>query len=813
MPRQFNEIPADELRRTIDAETLSFDDTSTLEAPEERILGQARASSAIAFGVGMRQSGYNIFVAGPPNAGLTHIAQVYLQEQARQDPTPPDWCYVHNFKEPDRPRALQLSAGKGVLLKKDMNEFVRGFGERILQVFQSEEYAARKNALKKAFEQQRRDLLDRLGKDARAEGFFLQVSQAGMILIPAHESGRPMTQEEIAELTDAQKESLRQKSESLHDEMKSVVKAIRRAEGQYEAESRHVDGDAARSLLDRLLAALFEKYEEEKAVVDFLHLVEQDIIENLDDFRKKEESASGMPFSMPNKEAALKKYDVNVLVDNTQLEGAPVVFESNPNYPNLFGAIERQAWFGALFTDFSMIKPGVLHKANGGYLILKALDVLRWGISWDALKRALREKEIRIEDVGELMGLFSTQTIRPQPIPLQIKIVLTGDPWLFEILHSYDDRFHKLFKVKAHLDDRMDRQNETAMQCARIMGSFCREQSLRHLDRSGVARVLEYSMELAEDRDKLTLELGNISDILREADYFAAQEDVRLISRCHVERAVEGRIQRASLPEDRMRELFRKEMLLLDTEGGKAGQINGLSILRTGDYEFGKPCRITAVVSVGREGVVAIERESKLSGNLHTKGVLILNGFLQERFAQNKPISLSAALCFEQNYGMIDGDSASSTELFALLSALAQTPIDQGIAVTGSVSQKGEIQAIGGVTRKVESFFEVCRLKGLNGRQGVIIPLTNQRNLMLKREVVEAARRGRFHIWPIQTIEEGIEILTGLPAGKRGPDGTYPRETVFGRADERIRELAEIARRFGKENDPSDTRDSKCQNR
>jgi lon-related putative ATP-dependent protease len=532
-----------------------------------------------------------------------------------------------------------------------------------------------------------------------------------------------------------------------------------------------------------------------------LKAVQEDILENIGDFKKKEESQQPqMPqFQIPQKEVVFRKYAVNVLIDHSETRGAPVVIESNPTYPNLFGSIERQAWFGALFTDFTMIKPGVLHKANGGYLIMKALDLLKLWLSWEALKRALRDQEIRIEDLGELYGLFSTRTIRPQPIPLNIKIVLTGDPYLYELLHLYDDRFGKLFKVKAHMDDRMDHRDESSLQFARIAGNFCRENKLRHLSRTGFARMLEYSMERTEDRDKLTLELGDTSDLILESDYFAGLDQARFIEKEHVEKAIQKRIFRSNLYEERIRELTEKDILWIETDGSKAGQINGLSILFTGDYEFGKPNRITATVSVGREGIVALERESKMSGNIHTKGVMILTSFLKERFAHNKPLSLSATFCFEQSYGMVEGDSASSTELFALLSALSGVPIYQGIAVTGSVSQKGEIQPVGGVTRKVEAFFDICKHKGLNGRQGVIIPEKNIRNLMLKQEVIDAVKEGRFHVWPIRTIEDGIEILTGMDAGELQPDGTYPEGTVFQKADKRLVELAEIVKKFAKE--------------
>lgn len=801
MDKRFKEVPAEELRAYIDPESLPFENTASLDPPKEKILGQLRAGDAIKFGMGMKENGYHIFIAGPPKAGLTYTARTYIEEQARKEPTPPDWCYVHNFKEPDKPKCLRVSPGRGKELKKDMKELIQEVQKRLSEVFDSEDYSAREKEAEKGFEEQRRKIIDNLSKIAKEQGFLLQISQVGMVIIPATEEGQPLSQENLAELSDKEKQRLKEKSDALQEKMKEAVKNIRDAEAKLKEKKSELEKEVASYVVSQLLEPYLEKYKQDKEVVDYLKMVQEDIIENLADFRKKEESSQQhvLQFPVPQKEMALRRYGVNVLIDNSETRGAPVVIESNPIYPNLFGTIERQAWFGALFTDFTMIKPGVLHKANGGYLIMKAVDLLRWYLSWEALKRALRDREIRIEDLGELYGLFSTRTIRPEPIPLNIKIVLTGDPYLFELLYLFDDRFQKLFKVKAHMDDRIDRKEDTVLQSAQMIGNYCNEQHIRHLDKSGVARVLEYSMERTEDREKLTLELGDISDLLKEANYFAGLDGTEFIQGKHVEQAIQKRIFRSNLVEERIKELVEKDIFWIDTDGYKVGQINGISILMTGDHEFGKPNRITATVSVGREGVVAIERESKMSGNIHTKGVMILTSFLKERFAYNKPISLTASLCFEQSYGLVEGDSASSTELFALLSALAEVPIYQGIAVTGSVSQKGEIQPVGGVTRKVEAFFDICKHKGLNGRQGVIIPEKNIQNLMLKQEVIDKVKEGMFHIWPISTVEEGIEILTGMEAGTRQADGGYPEGTLFRKVDERLTKLAEIVKKFAKE--------------
>ncbi|MBW2027512.1 MAG: AAA family ATPase [Deltaproteobacteria bacterium] len=800
MPKDHREVPVDKLRNSIKPETLPFEDTSSLDPPGDPILGQERATDAIRFGIGMKQNGYHIYVAGPPKTGLTHIAKTHLEEQAKKEPTPPDWCYVYNFKEPDRPKSLRLTAGRGKELKKDMAEFIDSLKSKIREVFDSDDYRAKESEVHQGFEKTRRKITEELSELAKQEGFILQISQVGMVIIPATQDGQPMSQEDLAQLSDEEKKRLREKSDDLHEKMKGAIQRIREAEAEFKKRHSKLDSDIALYVVDQLLEFYLQKYRDEPDVTDFLAQVKEDILENIDDFKKQPEPPQPQvgQFPVQPKELVFRKYDVNVLIDNSETKGAPVFIESNPIYPNLFGTIERQAWFGALFTDFTMIKPGVLHKANGGYLVMKALDLLKWYFSWEALKRALRDQEIRIEDLGELYGLFSTKTIRPEPIPLDTKIVLTGDPYLFELLHLYDDRFQKLFKIKAHMDDRLDRKEDTILQCAQMIGRFCREQKIRHLDRSGVARTLEYSMERTEDGEKLTLELADISDLIKEANYFASLEEKDLIGRDHVEKAIQKRIYRSNLVEERIKELVKDDIFWIETAGSKVGQINGLSLLMTGDHEFGKPNRITAVVSVGREGVIAIEKESKMSGNIHTKGVMILTSFLKERFGHNKPISLTATLCFEQSYGLVEGDSASSTELFALLSALSGVPIKQGIAVTGSVSQKGEIQAVGGVNRKVEAFFDICKHKGLNGEQGVIIPEKNIRNLMLKQEVIDAVKEGRFHIWPIATIEEGIEILTGIEAGTLQEDGSYPEGTLFRRADERLIEIGEIVKKFGK---------------
>ncbi len=803
MANSLSEVPVDQLRARIDTEKLPFETTKELSPPEEGVIGQERAIEAIKFGMGMKDLGYNIFVAGPPQTGLTYIAKTFLERVAKTEPTPPDWCYVYNFKEPDKPKSLKLSAGKGKVLKKDMAELVRSLQNRIPEVFDSDDYHNQEKELKQEFEAKRRQIVQELSDEAKNEGFILQFSQVGMVIVPAKDD-EPMSQEEIAQLSEEEKKELKERSEKFHKKMSEAIKQIRKAENEYREKQTKLDNDTALYVVGHLIETYKEKYKDEEQVLSYLDSVQEDVLENIDDFKKKQDQQQALPLPIPPKENAFRRYDVNVLIDNSEREGAPVIIESNPVYPNLFGSIERQAWFGALVTDFTMIKAGALHRANGGYLVIKALDLLKWYLSWEALKRAIKNKEIKIEDLGELYGLFSTRTIQPEPIPLDVKLVLTGDHYLYQLLYIYDDQFPKMFKVKAHLDDQITRDENMVLQCASCIAKFCDEEKIRHLDRTGVARVLEYSMELTEDWEKLTLRLGQIGDVIKEANYWASQDNAEFITADHVEKAIEKKIYRANLVEERVKELVTRDIFWVETDGYITGQVNGISILMLGDHEFGKPNRITVTVAVGKEGVIAIDRESKLSGNIYNKAILILSSYLKEKFAHNKPISLTASICFEQSYSKVEGDSASSAELFALLSAIANVPIYQGIAVTGSVSQKGEIQPVGGVTKKIEGFFDICKSKGLTGKQGVIIPEKNVKNLMLKKEIIEAAKEGKFHIYPIKTVEEGVEILMGMKAGQLQEDGTYPEDTLFARVDARLRELTEIAREYGKSKDDSE---------
>ncbi len=801
MARKFKEVPARDLRFHIDPKSLKFDSTAELCPAARGVVGQHRAIEALKFGIGMDDPEYNIYVAGSTDTGATYIARTFLEEVARRKSPPPDWCYVYNFKEPDKPRGLSLASGRGKELKKAMDDLVRVLKSDVPTAFGADDYRYKEQVLRQEFENRRRKLVDALRDKVEAEGFLLQVDPQGVSIIPG-KGGKIIPPEELAKFSAEEKKALRNRGDKLSVEMNQSMTEIGRLEAGYLERRKKLDEGVALSIVGKRMQGIFVRFKNHVQVLEYLETVKKDIVEHIDDFRKGSEEKSPqvpVPEMAWSPSPAMNKYSVNVLIDNSETTGAPVIYASNPTYPALFGRVEKEAFFGALVTDFTMIKPGALHEANGGYLVLKSTEILKWYFAWEALKRAVRTKEVKIEDISEMYGFITTKTLKPEPIPLDVKLVVTGDPYLYELLYIYDDRFKQMFKIKAHLDDQTDRNKTSVSQCIECMARFCEEEGLKHVDRAGIARLIEYSLEVAGNKDKMTLRLGAIGDIIKEANYWASREKTKHININHVEKAIEKKKYRANLVEERVQELIKKDIFWVETDGHKVGQVNGLSILQTGDHVFGKPGRVTANVSMGKEGVITIDRESRLSGKIHTKGVMILSSYLRERFAQDRPLTLTASLCFEQTYGMVEGDSASSAELFALLSAIASEPIAQGIAATGSVSQKGEIQPVGGVTRKIEGFFDICKHKGLTGKQGVIMPKKSVRDLMLKKKVVEAVKKGKFHIYPIKTIEEGVEILTGMRAGKRRKDGAYPKGTLFRLVDDRLRGLAERARDFAKE--------------
>ncbi len=791
----YEELPVERLRRVCDPSMLPCERTEDIP-PLEGIIGQERAVRALKFGLEIKERGFNIYVAGLPGTGKTTAVTSFLEELAKSKPVPSDWCYVNNFQDPYKPKALKLPAGKANQLKHDMKTLIEDARREIPKAFESEDYAARRESVAKRFDARRKERLTQLNENAKKQGFLFQTTPMGILMIPIVD-GKPLSDEEFLALSPKTREKIQERREKLEVEVSTVSRQLRDIEKEMKEQLLKLNRDVALYAIGHPISDLMEKYKDLPEVTAYLKEVQEDLVGNLDQFKREPTAQQQFPFPVPwMREAQFRKYEVNVIADNFTLQGAPVIIEPNPTYGNLFGKIEKEAQFGALTTDFTMIIGGSFHKANGGYLVLPVEELLRNLFAYDSMKRAVKNSEITIEEAGERLGFITTKSLDPQAIPLDVKVVLIGNPFTYQLLYAYDPEFKELFKVKADFETRMDRTDENIRRYAAFVCTVCRKEKLKHLDASGVAKLIEYSSRLAEDQGKLSTEFAQIADIVREANFYAAQDGSQYVTASHVKKAIEEKIYRSNLIQEKIRELIEKQILLIDTSGEVVGQVNGLSVMSLGDFAFGRPSRVTASVGLGREGLIDIEREVKLGGPIHSKGVMILGGYLAAKYAQEKPLSLSARLVFEQSYEGVEGDSASSTELYAILSSLAVLPIKQDLAVTGSVNQKGEVQAIGGVNEKIEGFFEVCKAKGLTGRQGVIIPEANVQNLMLKEEVVEAVQKGKFHIYPVRTIDQGIEILTGVEAGSRREDGTFEQGTVNYGVDMRLRKMAEKLREF-----------------
>jgi lon-related putative ATP-dependent protease len=789
-------LTPEQLRWNCDPE--QFDFATTAEIPElEVTIGQERALKSIDFGLGMRESGFNLYLTGEVGTGRTSTIKNILRKRAKGEPTPPDWCYVNNFKDPGVPLSLSLPAGLGGSLVGDIKELLEGIKADIPKALDSKEYEGNKAKILEAYQQKNTELFGALEKEAEGRGFDLQRAVSGLVMVPQKE-GRNYTQEEYEALSQEERDRLEEIGGELTERLNDVLRQVRENEKATKESLAQLDRDLGLAAVGRHLEPVKEKYAAHARVVAHLEAVQEDIINNLEDFKPQGPQPQIAGIKLPRQEPSFERYEVNLFVDNHETEGAPVVFEQNPTYTNLFGRVEH-VWQmgGAATTNFTMIKPGALHRANGGYLIVDAREVLINPFSWDALKRCIRSGEIKIEDALEQYRIMTFVSLKPEPVPLAAKIILIGSPWIYYLLFYLEPDYRKFFKVKADFDSRIARTPQILKDYALFVATHCKNEKLLPFDRSGMACLVEYSSRLVEDQGRLSSQFTEIADLIREASYWARLEGRELVTREHVTRAVEEKVYRSNRIEERIQEMFDEGTLLVDTTGGVVGQINGLSVITLGDYTFGRPSRVTVRVYLGRAGMVNIEREVKLSGPIHDKGVLILTGYLGGKFAHDKPLSFSASICFEQNYEGIEGDSASSTELYALLSAFAGVPVRQGIAVTGSVNQLGQVQPIGGVNYKIEGFYAVCKSKGLTGEQGVIIPKSNERHLMLKEEVVAAVRAGKFHIWSVETIDQGIEILTGVPAGELQADGGYPEGTINDRVDRRLREMLESMKKFG----------------
>lgn len=796
MANEQQKLSVEQLRWECDETQFAFE--STADLPElEGTIGQERALKSLDFGLGITDCGFNLYLAGEPGTGRSSTIKNLLKKQAKDQPTPPDWCYVYNFKDPDLPISLAIAAGKGAELEKDMKELLEGVKADIPKALDSKDYETHKAAIIEEYQEKNGELFSALEKDAEAREFSLQRTVSGLVMVPQKE-GRNFTQEEFEALSDEDRGKLEETGKELTDTLNDVLRQVRDNEKITKETLSQLDRELGLSAVGRHIEPLKEKYGEFEKVVTYLDSVQEDILLNLEDFKPQQPQQQIPGIRLPRQEPSFERYAVNVFVDNRDTNGAPVVFETNPTYNNLFGRIEHVMQMGGVATtNFTLVKPGALHRANGGFLIVDAREVLINPFAWDALKRCIRSGEIKIEDVLEQYRFMTVASLKPEPIPLAAKLVMIGSPWIYYLLYYLEPDYRKFFKVKADFDSRVTRNPEIVRDYALFVATHCKNEKLLPFDRSGVAGLLEYSARSVEDQQKLSSQFMEIADLIREASYWAGKEGSPVVTRDIVKKTIAEKIYRSNRVEERLQELFEDGTILCDVDGGEVGQINGLSVLTMADYMFGRPSRVTARVFMGRGGMVNIEREVKLSGPIHDKGVLILTGYLGGKFAHDKPLSFSASICFEQNYEGVEGDSASSTELYALLSALSGLPIRQGIAVTGSVNQLGKVQPIGGVNYKIEGFYAVCKAKGLTGEQGVMIPASNVRHLMLNDEVVQAVRDGRFHIWSVETIDQGIEILTGVPAGEQQEDGSYPEGSVNFLVDRRLRQILEQMKKFG----------------
>ncbi len=777
-----------------------FSFASTAELPETPdIIGQPRATRAIEFGIDIDSPGYNVFVLGPGGSGRATAIKRFLAQKAAAAPAPDDWVYVYNFVEPYKPRAIRLPVGKGKALAQDMRELVRRLQANLPRAFETAEYEDAHTAIVHEFERVRNEQFAQVDEQARQKGLALMQTPSGLVFAPLVD-GQVVEPEAAAQLPPEQQQQLERARAELEDALNDAIRVVRDKDKDLRAQLQELDRQVAIFNVGHLIEDVGRKYVCCPEVAEYLEEIYEDIIASVEEFKSEEndqDDGSAAPAPDPTRLPVATRYLVNVLVDNSGQQGAPVVLEVNPTFNNLMGRIEHDVRFGGAVTDFTMLRAGAIHRANGGYLVLRARDVLNDSDAYEALKRALLHGTGVIEERGAQAGLISTVTLEPEPIPLDVKVVLWGGPALYYSLYAADEDFRTLFKVKADFASDMERTPENENAYALFIRARCAEEGLRDFDPGGVAALIELGSRLAEDQYKLSTRFGSVADIVREASYWAGVAGQALVTTHTVNRAIDEWRYRANQAEEDTRKEMMDGVLMIDTSGAVVGQVNGLTITSMGEYDFGLPSRITARTFVGRAGLVAIEREVKLSGRIHNKGVLILQGYMGGTYAVERPLTLSASIGFEQLYSEVEGDSASSSELYALLSSLADAPIKQSIAVTGSVNQRGEIQPVGGVQYKIEGFFDLCAARGLTGEQGVIIPHQNVRHLMLRAEVVQAVAEGKFHVWAIHTIDEGIELLTGVPAGVRGEDGRYPPGSLHGRVGARLKYLAEHAEKKG----------------
>jgi lon-related putative ATP-dependent protease len=778
-----NVVPVNELRCVCDPSMFDFETTADIE-PLDQVIGQERAVRAITFGLEMKSAGYHIFVTGPGGTGKTTIVQEIVRKAAKTLPTPGDWCMVNNFADEYRPRAISVPPGGGARFAKSMGRLVTDLKIRLPKEFQSDTFREKAKQIQQKYDDQKKAHFEALDQSAHAKNLSFEKTPSGYQTIPMN-GDAPYTEEAFGKLSESEQQALGATVEGFQEEIQTVMREVSRINHLLQKEIQQMAGEATRFVVKTRLDLIRESYTDQSDILRFLEEVQEDIVENVALFIPKQDTDEGAEVPTEITERSLNRYRVNVLEDRSHLEGAPVVFESNPTYQNVFGRIDKRAFMGALVTDFGMIQSGSLLQANGGFLILEVESLLANAQVWESLKRSLQNRTLCIEDISHDMGM-GTASLRPSPIELDVKVILLGGYEPFQALQNFDAKFNKIFRVRADFDYEVARTEETIKRYAQFIARVCRDEGLLPFSADGVAAVVEYGEKATDSKNKLSLRFGMVTGVIREADYWARKAGADRVRAGDVVKAFTEYRFRYNLYEEKIHESYIDDTVLIDVSGKAVGQVNALAVYQMGEIAFGRPSRITAETFMGRAGIVNIEREAKLSGKSHDKGVLILSGYLGRTFAQRYPLSLSISLTFEQSYSGIDGDSASSTELYAILSSLSGIPIRQGIAVTGSVNQKGQVQAIGGVNQKIEGFFDVCHSKGLTGDQGVMIPTANVKNLMLKKSVIDAVRDGKFTIWQVASIADGIEILTGMAAGTPDADGRYSPDCLFGRVQQKL---------------------------
>ena len=790
-----NELSYNKLKMTCNPNLFKFETTEELE-PIQSGIGQDRGIKALEFGLQVDVKGYNLYLEGPSGVGKTMYTKNYLDKIAPKKKTPSDWCYIYNFENPNEPIAVELSAGQGKEFKEAMDGFIKEIRKDIKKTFNNDDFEKEKALIKQEFEVKRSALLEKLNQDASKYNFQVKAAQNGIYMMPVVD-GKAIEEDEFEKLDATVKQVYEQNSAFVQEQIMEAIGQIKEIERQSDKKISEWQSNVALLTVNVHINYLKSKYKRNKKINKFLTDVKQDILKNISFFLEEDTNKQQQPPQGPNakKTDPCLNYRVNLFIDNSNKEGAPVIMDSNYSYHNIFGSLEYENYYGALKTDHTMLKPGLMQRANGGYIIFQAKDLLANGVCYEALKKALRVKELSIENAAEQRSSMVLISLKPEPIPLDLKVILIGSANIYQTLLAMDSDFKKLFKIKVEFEDDALINSENLQKLAQIVHGFCEHENLPHLDKSGMARLVEYASKLAGSHSKVSTRFDNLTQVVGEAATWAKLSKSKVVTAKFIDKALEERMERVKKYDTKYLEKIKENSLLINTSGFEVGELNGLTVMTIGDYTFGKPAKITVNTYTGKNGIINIEREVEISGPSHSKGVLILTGYLGEMFAQDIPLCLTASICFEQLYNGVDGDSASSTELYGLLSSLSGIPINQSIAVTGSVNQKGQIQPIGGVNEKIEGFFQICKMRGLDGTHGVMIPVQNVDNLQLSDEIIEAVKEKQFHIYSVSTIEEGIEVLTGVPAGKKDKDGHFPAGTVNRLVYEKLKKYAEISKR------------------